>query len=112
MKDMMNLRSLLLACALGGAVAGSAIVPAVAQVYGGAYVQVGPPAPIYEAIPVSPGPAYYWQSGYWSWNGYRYVWIHGHYGYRPYSGATWHPGHWAHAGGGWYWRPGHWGRPY
>jgi WXXGXW repeat (2 copies) len=112
MKDMMNLRSLLLACALGGAVAGSAIVPAVAQLYGGAYVQVGPPAPIYEAIPVSPGPAYYWQSGYWSWNGYRYVWIHGHYGYRPYSGATWHPGHWTHDRGGWYWRPGHWGRPY
>jgi hypothetical protein len=108
----MNLRSLLLACALGGAVAGSAIVPAAAQVYGGAYVQIGPPAPIYEAVPVSPGPAYYWQSGYWSWNGYRYVWIHGRYAYRPYNGATWHGGHWAHGPGGWYWRPGHWGRPY
>ena len=65
-------------------------LPAAAQVYGGAYVQFGPPAPIYETVPVSPGPAYYWVPGYWNWNGYRYVWIRGRYAYRPYGGAIWH----------------------
>ncbi|MBV8531180.1 MAG: YXWGXW repeat-containing protein [Candidatus Eremiobacteraeota bacterium] len=108
---MMNLRSLLLACALGGAVCGVAL-PAAAQVYGGAYVQVGPPAPIYETVPVAPGTGYVWQPGYWTWNGYRYVWTRGHYVYPPYGGAVWHPGHWAQGPYGWYWRPGHWGRPY
>jgi hypothetical protein len=108
---MMHLRNLVLASALG-ATAAFAALPAGAQVYGGAYVQVGPPAAIVETIPAAPGPAYYWQPGYWSWNGYRYVWIHGHYGYRPYSGAVWRAGHWARGSNGWYWRPGHWARPY
>ncbi|MGA8325615.1 MAG: hypothetical protein WB757_05985 [Candidatus Cybelea sp.] len=108
---MMNLRSLLLACVLGGTVAGMAL-PAAAQVYGGAYVQFGPPAPIYETVPVSPGPAYYWVPGYWNWNGYRYFWIRGRYAYRPYGGAIWSPGRWAHATRGWYWRQGRWAHPY
>ncbi len=84
---MMNFRNLLLACSLIGAVTGTAL-PAAAQVYGGIYVQVGPPAPIYETVPVSPGPAYYWVPGYWTWNGYRYVWTHGRYAYRPYPAQS------------------------
>ncbi len=55
----MNLRSFLLAGALGAATLGTAL-PAAAQVYGGVYyVQSAPPAPIYETVPVAPGPAYY-----------------------------------------------------
>jgi hypothetical protein len=108
---MRNLRNLLLACALGGAVAGAAI-PAVAQVYGGGYIQTATPAPIYETVPAAPGSGYYWVPGYWTWNGYRYVWVHGRYAYPPYSGAVWHPGHWVNTPNGWYWRAGHWGRPY
>lgn len=107
----MNFRNLLLACALGGAVAGVTL-PAAAQVYGGIYVQTAPPAPIYETVPVAPGPGYYWVAGYWSWNGYRYVWVHGRYSYPPYAGQTWHAGHWAHRDRGWVWVGGHWGRPY
>lgn len=107
----MNLRNLLLAGALGAAVAGAAL-PAVAQVSAGIYVQTGPPAAIYETVPAAPGPGYYWVPGYWTWNGYRYVWVHGRYAYPPYSGAMWHPGHWAQTPHGWVWRPGHWGRPY
>jgi hypothetical protein len=106
----MNLRNLLLACTLGGALAGAAL-PAAAQVYGG-YVQTGPPAPIYESIPPAPGSSYYWEPGYWNWNGYRYVWVHGRYATRPYSGAVWHAGHWVQTPNGWQWRSGHWGRPY
>jgi hypothetical protein len=99
--------SILLACAFGGAVAGMSI-PAAAQTY----VQMAPPAPRYEQIPSPPGASYYWEPGYWSWNGYRYVWVHGHYGYRPYSGAIWRPGHWRQGPNGWYWVPGHWRAPY
>jgi WXXGXW repeat (2 copies) len=107
---MMKLRNALLACAFFAGTA-TAVLPASAQVYGGAYIQIGPPAPVVETLPVSPGPAYYWIPGYWRWNGYRYAWAHGYYAYRPYAGAIWRPGHWYHAPGGWYWRGGHWGRP-
>ena len=107
---MTNLRNFFLACALGVAAFGAA-VPAAAQVYGG-YVQTGPPAPIYETTPVSPGSNYYWQPGYYNWNGYRYVWVHGHYAVMPYSGAVWRPGHWVQGPQGWYWRPGHWSHRY
>lgn len=108
---MMNLRNVLVACALGAAVAGAAL-PAAAQVSAGIYVQTGPPAPVYEAAPAAPGPGYYWVPGYWTWNGNRYIWTHGRYAYPPYSGATWHPGHWGQTPHGWVWKPGHWGRPY
>jgi hypothetical protein len=108
---MMNLRSLLLACAVGAVALGTAL-PASAQVYGGAYVQVAPPAPVYETVPAVPGPGYTWVAGYWRWNGYRYVWVRGHYVYPPYGGASWHPGHWRYGPNGWYWVAGHWGRPY
>ena len=100
---MMKLRSLLVACALGAAIAGGA-TPANAQVY----VQAAPPAPMYETVPVSPGSGYYWVAGHWRWNGYRYVWVHGHYVYRPYAGAIWRPGHWVSGPSGWYWVEGHW----
>jgi hypothetical protein len=109
---MMNLRNILLAGALGGAIATGAVLPAAAQVYGDIYVQSAPPAPIYETVPAAPGPGYYWINGYWRWNGSRYVWAHGYYATAPYSGASWHAGHWAQNRYGWYWRAGHWGRPY
>ena len=85
---MKKLLHVLLACAISAGALGAAALPAAAQVYGGAYVQFGPPAPVYETVPVSPGPNYYWIPGYYRWNGYRYVWSHGYYGYRPYSGAV------------------------
>lgn len=108
---MMNLRSFLLAFALGAATAGAA-VPAAAQVYGGVYVQTAPPTPQYETVPASPGSNYYWVGGYWQWNGYRYVWVRGHYAVVPYSGAVWRPGHWRQGPNGWYWVPGHWSHRY
>ncbi|HEY4433138.1 MAG TPA: hypothetical protein VGM99_01945 [Candidatus Cybelea sp.] len=109
---MKKLRNVLLACALSAGALASAALPAAAQVYGGVYVQTGPPAPIYETVPVSPGPNYYWVGGYWTWSGNRYVWRRGYYAARPYGGAVWYGGRWAHARGGWYWHAGRWGRPY
>jgi hypothetical protein len=108
---MMKLQNVLLACALGAGSLLGAAAPASAQVYGGVYVRVGPPAPIVETVGVAPGPNYYWTGGYWRWNGYRYAWAPGRYAYRPYAGAYWRPGLWAHAPGGWYYRRGYWGRP-
>jgi hypothetical protein len=107
----MKLVNVLLACALGAGILGSAL-PASAQVSAGVYIQTAPPAPIYEAVPVAPGSGYFWVGGFWQWNGYRYAWIHGHYAYRPYAGAAWHAGHWVNGRRGWYWRAGHWGAPY
>ena len=86
----------------------AAAAPASAQVSGGIYVQLGPPAPIVEYPPIAPGPGYLWQPGYWQWNGYRYVWFRGRYVRAPYRGAGWIPGHWDHRGRGWVWVPGHW----
>ena len=52
---MIKLHNVLLACALGAGIFGSAL-PASAQVSGGIYIQTAPPAPIYETVPVAPGP--------------------------------------------------------
>lgn len=109
---MNKLRNVLLACAIGAGALGAAALPAAAQVYGGAYIQVAPPQPVYEAVPVSPGPNYYWVAGYWRWTGWRYVWVRGYYASRPYTGAVWMPGRWTRGSYGWRWAPGHWRRPY
>jgi WXXGXW repeat (2 copies) len=68
-----------------------------------------PPAPIVEAIPVAPGPDYFWIGGHWHWNG-GWVWIGGHYDRHPHfhPGGYWEAGHWAHHGNGWVWHEGHW----
>ena len=68
-----------------------------------------PPAPIVEAVPVAPGPDFFWIGGHWHWNG-GWVWIRGHYNRHPHfhPGAGWVAGHWDRRGGAWVWREGHW----
>jgi hypothetical protein len=46
------------------------------------------PAPLAEAMPVAPGPDYYWAPGYWSWNGAAWIWSYGVWHPRMYFG--WH----------------------
>ena len=58
-----------------------------------------PPTPIVEAIPVAPGPEFFWIGGHWHWNGVQYVWFRGHYVIRQAGWGHYVPGHWA-------WRPG------
>jgi hypothetical protein len=72
------------------------------------YIQIAPPAPIVETVPVAPGPTYYWVPGFWVWDGRDYVWRHGHYALPPHPYTVWVPGHWSHRSKGWYWVPGHW----
>lgn len=76
---------------------------------GGAWVQVPPPAPRYEPIPVAPGPGYLWIGGYWSWQVNRHVWIGGRWALPP-AGHVWVPHRWDRGRRGWSERPGHWGR--
>lgn len=77
-------------------------LPASAQVY----VQIAPPAPVYETMPASPGRGYVWVGGYYTWSGGRYVWVHGRY---VRHAGRWCAGHWHHtARHGWYWTDGRW----
>jgi hypothetical protein len=82
------------------------VAPAAAQVSGGIYIHVGPPAPRYEVRPARPGPGYYWQPGHWWWIGGRWVWRGGVW-IGGYPGCRWIPGHWRHSWQGWYWVEGH-----
>ena len=86
---------------LGGLSQGSAQV---------AIVQVPPPPPKIEAVPVVPLSGYVWRAGYWRWQEGRYVWVPGAYVLPPQPRAVWVPGHWTSAGGGWVWVAGYWGR--
>src|SRR5262245_44335741 len=76
-----------------------------------ATVQPGPPPPPpqQEAVPVSPGPQWFWIAGHWQWNGVRYVWVAGHWErHRP--GMRWVPAHWENWNGRWRYVHGHWMR--
>jgi len=75
----------------------------------GTVVDVEPPAPVAEYIPVCPYPGYVWIGGFWAWHGGWY-WTAGHYARPPFRGAAWVSGGWSHGAHGWVWRGGHWGR--
>jgi hypothetical protein len=70
------------------------------------YVQVGPPAAIYETRPPRPHAGYVWVGGYYRWYGGRYVWTHGYWANHP---GAWCQGHWRYTKHhGYYWVPGYW----
>jgi hypothetical protein len=79
----------------------------------GAEVEViapeAPPTPIYEAVPVAPGPDYFWIGGHWHWN-HGWVWVHGRFDRHPHfhQGAGWEEGHWDRRGGSYVWIEGRW----
>ncbi len=70
-------------------------------------VQSAPPAPIVEAVPVSPGVEFVWTPGYWGWNG-RWVWMSGRWAHPPRGHSVWVRGGWNRHGGGYRWEPGRW----
>ena len=78
--------------------------PAAAEII----IQVAPPAPRYEPIPVAPPGSWAWIPGRWRWGGNAYAWVPGRYMPREQRYAGWVPGHWAPRGGGWTWIGGHW----
>jgi WXXGXW repeat (2 copies) len=68
-----------------------------------------PPAPIYEAAPMAPGPDYFWIGGHWHWN-HGWVWVHGRFDRHPHfhQGGGWEEGRWDRRGGNYVWVEGHW----
>ncbi len=71
-------------------------------------VDVAPPPPQIEAVPVPPYGGAIWIEGCWNWDGARYVWISGHYE-RPRPGWVWVPHRWAQSPRGrWRYYAGHW----
>ena len=99
LNTLSTVRGLLLSALLA-----AAAVPAMAQVSFSIYV--GPPAPMYEAVPVM-APGYVWAPGYWAWHGDRHIWVHGRsivqrVGYR------WEPDVWEQRNNAYYRHPGRW----
>lgn len=71
-------------------------------------VDVPPPAPYVEVIPVLPFIGALWIAGYWGWQSGRHYWVPGRYerarpGY-GWNAHSWVPqgGRWQLQGGGWY----------
>jgi hypothetical protein len=82
--------------------------PADASTRARVYVRVGPPAPIVNAVVVTPGPRYVWTPGFYRWSGRAYVWVPGRYVLPPRPRSVWIPGRWTHNRGGWFWIDGRW----
>jgi hypothetical protein len=94
----------------GAAVLASSVV-ALSACYatsGGLYVETGPPAPIVEAVVVSPGPEFVWVPGYYRWDGGAYLWMAGRWERPPHGQRRWVPGSWDHSKRGWRYREGRW----
>jgi len=71
-------------------------------------IQIGPPAPLYEAVPAMT-PGYVWAPGYWAWHGDRHVWVRGRSIYQR-VGYRWEPDVWEQRSTGYYRNPGRWAR--
>jgi len=67
-----------------------------------------PPPPRVEVLSPSPGPAYVWQPGFWSFSDGRWIWVPGRWVLRPNASTVWVRGHWDRDDHRWMWTPGHW----
>ncbi len=110
----MSYRKLAIA-ALCCATLSACVVAPVGRTYGYGYggapvvVDVGPPAPYYEPVPVVPFVGAIWIGGYWGWNGGRHSWVAGRYEHaRP--GYGWDPHRWVQRDNRWHLEGGGWSR--
>jgi hypothetical protein len=102
----MTTRKLLLATMFATALGASALPAAAAHV--DFFVNVAPPAPLYEAVP-APRVGWVWAPGYWNWRHGRYVWVGGHW-MRERRGYAYAPGAWVARDGRYYWSEPRWER--
>ena len=72
-------------------------------------VDVAPPAPYVEVVPVIPYPGAIWIGGYWGWNGGSHHWQPGRWD-RGRPGYNWRPHAWVNQGGRWHLHGGGWVR--
>ena len=70
------------------------------------YVNIAPPAPVYEAVPLAQ-PGRVWVAGHYEWHGHRYVWRPGYWVVAR-AGYEWRPAQWVQAGSRWSYEPGTW----
>lgn len=101
-----SLPSLTLAVALLAGVAGGLALPTSAQASTYISVQIGPPPPPLERVPVA-RPGYVWAPGYYEWRAERYHWRPGHWE-RARAGQAYVPARWHAVGPRWEYRPAHW----
>lgn len=101
----MNKRKLLIAAIVSSAFAAVSL-PAVSAV--DFYVNVGPPAVRYEAVP-APRAGYVWAPGYWDYRANKYAWTRGHFE-RERAGYYYHPTQWSEHDGKWYRYNSRWAR--
>src|SRR5579872_5617909 len=107
MRSILNLRTLLLAGAMG--VVSLAPSPVKAQIAVGVSIRVAPPAiPVYEQPPC-PVEGYMWTPGYWAYAPSGYYWVPGTWVAPPRVGLLWTPGYWGFVGGVYMFHAGYWG---
>lgn len=75
----------------------------------GVVVDIAPPAPYVEVVPVIPYAGAVWIGGYWGWYGGRHQWYPGRWD-RPRLGYSYHPHAWVQQGGRWHLHGGAWVR--
>lgn len=86
----------------------AAALPAAARGQVDFYVNVAPPAPVYEVAP-APRYGYVWAPGYWEWRGHRHFWVAGHW-VRERPGYLYAPARWSDYGGRYYYEAPRWER--
>ena len=77
--------------------------------YEGPVVDVAPPSPYVEVVPVIPFAGALWIGGYWGWFGGRHQWVPGRWE-RPRAGFAWQPHAWVQINGRWHLHGGGWVR--
>jgi hypothetical protein len=101
----MTTRKLLLATLFASSL-GAALPAAAAHV--DLFVNVPPPAPVYEVAP-APRPGWVWVPGYYEWHHGHHVWVRGHW-VRERRGYVYVPGAWVARDGRYYWNEPRWER--
>jgi len=70
-------------------------------------VDVAPPLPYQEVVPVAPFVGAVWIAGYWGWQGGKHYWVPGRWEH-PRPGYRYVPHQWVSEGGHWHLRGGEW----
>ncbi|HET7728734.1 MAG TPA: YXWGXW repeat-containing protein [Usitatibacter sp.] len=99
------MRKLIVGSLVAG-VLGAVALPAAARSNVEFYVNVAPPAPVYEVVP-APRVGMVWVPGYWDWRHNRHHWVRG-YWIRERPGYYYAPARWVERGGRYYYDRPHW----
>ncbi|MEO7082745.1 MAG: hypothetical protein ABI442_00505 [Gemmatimonadaceae bacterium] len=105
MRNLLNMRGVVLAVALGS-VGACARNPR--PRVGVEYAVRQPPSERVEVIPDRPGAEYVWVKGHWGWRRNDYEWIPGRWSVPARGFREWLPGRWERDRYGWFYVEGRW----